>query len=70
MIREYSEFRCFSPVEGELVSRVSMADGKGGEFWTFVKGDGKAYRDAKREALIDLAEAIDSGLEPGRVCRS
>lgn len=67
MTREYSEFRCYSPLKDCLVSRVSMADSHGMEFWTEVMGEGKAYREAKAQALEDLAEAIEMGLQPGKV---
>lgn len=44
-----------------------MADSHGMEFWTEVMGEGKAYREAKAQALEDLAEAIEMGLQPGKV---
>jgi hypothetical protein len=46
-----------------------MADDRGQEFFAEVVGEGKAYREAKARALEDLMEAIDSGLEPGKVIR-
>lgn len=70
MSREYLEFRCYSPIYDCEVSRISMADDRGAEFWMEVQGTGKAYREAKRDALDDLSEAIDMGLEPGKVVRS
>ena len=66
----YSEFRTYSPTKDGLVSRLSMADARGGEFWMEIEGEGKAYREAKEQALSDLMEAIEMGLEPGRVVRN
>lgn len=70
MSHEYSEFRVYSPLKDCLVSRISMADSKGSEFWMEVAGEGKAYREAKARALEDLMEAIALGLQPGKVVRS
>jgi hypothetical protein len=69
MAVEYSEFRCYSPLTDGPVSRISMADSHGMEFWMEVEGEGKAYREAKAQALEDLMEAIAMGLEPGKVVR-
>jgi hypothetical protein len=65
--RTYSEFRCYSPLHDCEISRVSMTNDRGQEFFIEVPGDGKAYREAKRQALEDLAAAIETGHEPGRV---
>lgn len=70
MTRLYAEFRCYSPLTDCEVSRISMADERGGEFWMEVTGEGKAYRQAKEQALEDISEAIEIGLEPGKVVRS
>lgn len=70
MSRQYSEFRAYSPLKDCLVSRISMADSHGREFWVEVQGEGKAYREAKTQALDDLVEAIEMGLQPGKVVRS
>ena len=70
MQRTYSEFRCYSPIQDCEISRLSMMDSHGGEFYIEVVGTGKEYRRAKEEALADLMEAIDSGLFPGRVVRN
>lgn len=70
MTRTYSEVRCYSPILDCEISRISMADDRGGEFFVEIEGQGKKYRQAKDEALTDLAEAIEMGLFPGRVTRS
>lgn len=66
----YSEIRLYSPIKDCLVSRLSMADTRGGEFWMEIEGEGKAYRKAKAAALEDLTEAITMGLQPGKVVRN
>lgn len=70
MAAVYSEIRLYSPMKDCVVSRLSMADTRGGEFWMEIEGEGKSYRAAKEAALSDLMEAIEMGLEPGRVVRS
>lgn len=70
MSHEYQEFGpYYSPLKDCLVTRLSMADSKGGEFFVEVEGQGKAYREAKVQALDDLMQAIALGLEPGKVVR-
>jgi hypothetical protein len=69
-MRVYSEFRCYSPTHDAMVSRVSMPDDRGDEFYVEVLGEGKDYRKAKAQALDDLIEAIEMGLPPGKVIRS
>lgn len=44
-----------------------MADEQGLEFFIEIEGEGAAYRNAKAQALDDLAQAIELGLNPGRV---
>jgi hypothetical protein len=68
--REYSEFRTYSPMSDSVISRISMADARGQEFWVEVPGEGREYRKAKAEALADIMEAIDTGLAPGKVVRT
>lgn len=70
MPREYSQFGCYSPMRDCIVTRISMADDHGMEFWMEIEGEGKAYREAKALALEDLMAAIEMGLEPGKVVRS
>ncbi len=72
----YSEFRCYSPMTDCEVSRISMFDTRPDspnrfqEYWVEVRGEGKAYREAKAQALDDLMEAIEMKLPPGKVVRS
>jgi hypothetical protein len=48
--------------------RISMADAHGREFYFPIPAfDAKAYRARKEVALEAIAEAIDAGLQPGRV---
>jgi hypothetical protein len=63
----YSEYRTYSPIKDCLISRISMADERGGEFWMEIDGDGKTYREARDRALADIQEAIERGLLPGKV---
>ena len=67
--RQYSEFRCYSPMRDALISRISMADDRGAEFYVEIEGEGAAYRRRKAEALEDLVEAIETGLPPGKISR-
>ena len=63
----YSEFRTYSPIRDCLVSRISMADSRGLEFWMEVVGEGKSYRHDKAKAIDQIMEAIERGREPGEV---
>ena len=79
MNRVYSETRCYSPVRDCEVSRISMMNDdpsnrfyhlyKQQEYFIEVTGEGKAYRESKEQALLDLQEAIDCGLKPGKITR-
>ena len=63
-----SEYRYWSPVHGAEVSRVSMFNASGHEFWMELPcEDGRAYRAALRDAAEAIDQAINEGLEPGEV---
>ena len=63
-----SEYRYWSPVHGVEISRVSMFNALGHEFWMELAcEDGRAYRAALREAAEAIDQAIHEGLEPGEV---
>lgn len=64
----FSEFRYFSVTADCEMVRLSMTDAHNREFWNAIPAsDGKNYR-ARRDACLEtLAEAIDMGLQPGRV---
>lgn len=62
----YSEFQFYSPVLDDNLVRLSMADDHGREFYVVLR-EGKAYRERRRAALEDIGEAIEAGLQPGRV---
>lgn len=66
----YSEYRVYSPVSDAQVVRISMADERGAEYWIQIQGEGAGYRRAHSQALTDLMEAIEMGMEPGEVLRS
>lgn len=63
----YSEYRLYSVIKDAVVSRISIADARGGEFWMEIPGEGKGYREARAKALEDIQEAIEKGLPPGQV---
>lgn len=75
----YSETRVYSVTRDALVSRISMMNTdpanphydrfKNQEYFIEVLGEGKAYREAKAQALDDLLEAISTGLKPGKIVR-
>ena len=69
-MHEYSEFRHYSPMRDCLVCRISM-QGPEGVYYAEIEGlEGKAYRQAKAQAIDDLIEAIESGLPPGKIVRT
>lgn len=63
-----SEYRYWSPTHGCDISRVSMFNAAGHEFWMELPcEDGRAYRAALRDAAESIDQAIREGLEPGEV---
>lgn len=68
MTRAYSDFRYWSGVHDRDMARVSIGDGKGGEFYMVIPDDGgRRYREARAQAMSDICEAMDLGLAPGCV---
>lgn len=63
-----NEFRCYSPFYDRTITRVSMADANGSEFFVIVPLDGgKAYRNARKRAIEAISAAIETRQEPGEV---
>lgn len=64
-----TEYRCFSPVAGEDVVRLSVFDAHGAEFFVIVPedGGGRRWREARRDALDLIDLAMRQGLPPGEV---
>jgi hypothetical protein len=70
-VSAYSEFRMYSPTYDAVMSRISMTDDSGGEFFMLVPAtSGKSYRKAKTEALEMIQEAMAQGCQPGEVRRA
>lgn len=63
----YSEYEAYSPIHDEVMTRVSVADDNGREFWTLVPTYGKGYRDRRSTAIDMCLEAIQAGCSPGEV---
>ena len=64
----YSQFIAYSPLTDCDVARISMANEQGSEYFCLLPvTEGKAWRDAKQEALSALSEAITDGLRPGEI---
>jgi hypothetical protein len=68
-VRAYSEHFSYSPVHDCRMARISMVDKHNSEFFALVRAEpmGAAYRDARREALVAIDEAIERGCDPGEV---
>jgi hypothetical protein len=66
----WQQLRYWSPHTDRDMVRYSGFDGKGGEFWIereWQAASGSAKRRQREQALEAINEAIDAGLEPGRV---
>lgn len=62
------ELRYWSPVLGEDVVRLSVYDGRGGEFWMEVpERDGQSWRTRRWASVLAMVSAIDQQLDPGEV---
>lgn len=69
MNRVYSEFSFYSPMLDSDCIRISVSDGRTGEFFSIIPnpGYGKSLLKARDAALAKIESAMDSGLEPGEV---
>ncbi len=69
----WREYRFWSVVHGGRVSRISLFNLAGDEFFTFVDAadgkdaEGRHYRQRREIALDMLQEAVTDGLNPGEV---
>ena len=62
----YSEFTTWSPVFGCDVSRVSMVNEHGEEYFCLLPvSEGRAFVELKKRAVDVLTEAIEAGMEAG-----
>ena len=58
----------FSAVYNTNVTRISLIDDRGDEYWTLIPTcSGKRYRDTRDRVLDALQDAIERGDEPGEV---
>lgn len=64
----YQVIRYYSTTTDAEMARVSMFDSRGSEFWTEIPAAvGKKWRASRERAVELLANAIESGDEPGEV---
>jgi hypothetical protein len=65
----YRSFRFWSPILGCHAERLSMFDTRGGEFFVVLplRGTARQNRMDKQKALEAIADAIESGGQPGAV---
>lgn len=62
------EFAYWSPTHGAEVTRFSLADDLGQEYFAFVPStEGSTARRLRDKAADALEQAIERGLEPGEV---
>jgi hypothetical protein len=61
----------YSPVAGGVVTRVSIFDAHGQEFFcVFPRDTPKVWRKAREDAVEMITEAMRAGCEPGQVVRA
>jgi hypothetical protein len=64
----YSEYRFYSPLLDSEAIRISVSDGRTGEYFMIISNvDGKAYRESRDRAVAAIERAIELGLDPGEV---
>lgn len=64
----YSEFTRYSVIEDHEVTRLSLCDARGREFFCLVPRDERAkkWRKVRERILTDLQAEIENGAEPGQ----
>jgi hypothetical protein len=63
-----SAFSYWSTTHGAEVTRLSLADDLGQEYYAFIAStEGSVSRRLREKAASKLEEAIERGLEPGEV---
>jgi len=63
-----SEFSYWSSTHGADITRISMADDNGAEFYAIVPmSEGRAMRLLHKKAREALMEAMELGLSPGEI---
>jgi hypothetical protein len=68
MTASLSSFAFWSPTHGAEVTRFSMADDLGQEFYAFTPStEGSVARRLREKAASKLEEAIGRGCEPGEI---
>ena len=67
LIVYFSEYTYYSLVHDCEVSRISVPDENGREFFAIVALEGKGYRERRSEAIQKCLEAMRAGCEPGEV---
>jgi hypothetical protein len=67
--RSYSEFSFYSPVLDSECLRISVSDGRTGEYFAIVPkpSQGKSLSKAREDALNAIEAYMDSGYPPGEV---
>jgi hypothetical protein len=63
----YAEFPHWNAILGCKAVRLSVADERGQEFFMLVPKPDREWREEKAKLLDLIAEAIESGCQPGEV---
>ena len=67
-MRRFSEYTQWSPIFDCEVTRLSVFDGNGSEYFFMIpRENARRYRDRRDEALEAIDVAITEGLPPGEV---
>ena len=68
MAASISEFSYWSTTHGAEVTRLSMADDLGQEYFSFIPSiEGETARRLREKATSKLEQAIERGMSPGEV---
>lgn len=65
----YQILTFYSPFRDAECKRISVFDGRGGEYWTVVEKPrkGQTWRELREQTLALLHDAVEAGKEPGEV---
>ena len=67
-MRDYREYRFFSPLLDAPAARLSTTDDRGREYYAIIEaGYGKRWRELRNTALDTIEDAIEAGLPPGEI---
>jgi len=65
----YSEFSFYSPILDSQALRISVSDGRNGEYFAVISKPpiGKSLREAREKALSSIEAVIEAGFPPCEV---